>query len=99
MQIACPGCAATYEVPASRLTPGRLVRCASCNQVWKPDPMAELQPLPAEMPAPAAPELQAQPATTFADAMQRLAAAPAVPRQRRIGLTVAWVASILVLAG
>jgi predicted Zn finger-like uncharacterized protein len=98
MQIACPGCAATYEVPASRLKPGQAVRCARCNQTWKPEPVAEAPP-PPEPPAPAAPEPEPEPQPTspFADAMQRLAASPAVPARRRAGLAVAWVASILLL--
>jgi predicted Zn finger-like uncharacterized protein len=95
MQIACPGCAATYEVPASRLTPGRSVRCASCNRVWKPELLAKPPPPPVE----AEPEPQLQSGTTSADAMQRLAASPAVPARRPIGLAVAWVASLLLLAG
>ncbi|MFL5255234.1 MAG: zinc-ribbon domain-containing protein [Rhodopila sp.] len=98
MQIACPGCSAEYEVPASRLTPGRSVRCARCNQTWKPEVVPAPLPRP-EMPPPLAPELEPGPAAAFADAMQRLAASPAVPARRRVGLAVAWVASILVLAG
>ena len=34
MRIACPKCAAEYEVPASRLTPRKTVRCARCGGEW-----------------------------------------------------------------
>jgi predicted Zn finger-like uncharacterized protein len=96
MQIACPTCAAVYEVPAARLSPGRYVRCARCNAVWKPEPMARpVPPPPPEMPAPLKPE----PAPPPADAMQRLAAMPPPEPPRRAGLVAAWLASILVLAG
>ena len=36
MRIACPRCDATYEVPASRLTPGKQVRCTRCDNTWLP---------------------------------------------------------------
>jgi predicted Zn finger-like uncharacterized protein len=95
MKIACPTCAAVYEVPAARLNPGRYVRCARCNAVWKPEPMAEsARPLPPKMPAPPEPE----PAAAPADAMQRLAGMPPPDPPRRAGLIAAWLASILVLA-
>src|SRR5690348_5039749 len=96
MQIACPTCAAVYEVPAASLKPGRYVRCARCNAVWKPEPTARPAPLP-EMPAPPRPE--PEPPVPMTDAMQRLAAMPPPEPGRRIGLMAAWMASILVLAG
>ena len=36
MRITCPGCAAEYEVPASRLPPHKIVRCVRCNGEWMP---------------------------------------------------------------
>lgn len=97
MQIACPTCAAVYEVPASRLRPGRHVRCARCNAVWKPAPVAEPAP-PQGAPTPPEPVAR-EPAAPLADAMQRLAAMPPPRSPRRVGLTAAWLASVLVLAG
>lgn len=35
MRIACPKCAAEYEVPASRLSPRKMVRCARCGDAWE----------------------------------------------------------------
>jgi predicted Zn finger-like uncharacterized protein len=35
MRTACPKCAAEYEVPASRLPPRKMVRCARCGGEWE----------------------------------------------------------------
>nr|WP_294520624.1 zinc-ribbon domain-containing protein [uncultured Rhodopila sp.] len=94
MQIACPSCAATYEVPADRLKPGRPVRCSACGAEWKPAPEAEPEPLPeAAEPPPAEP---APPATPVLTAIERLAAEPSPP-PRSPALLAAWVLSILLL--
>jgi predicted Zn finger-like uncharacterized protein len=100
MQIACPGCAAEYEVPTARLKPGQSVRCARCNMVWKPAQQAA-PAVPENPPAPPPVEPEtAAPALPAADAMQRLAAsASPPPRRHRLGLVAAWLASVLVLAG
>jgi predicted Zn finger-like uncharacterized protein len=44
MRIACPSCGATYEVPASRLKPGKMVRCARCGSDWLPEAEAAAAP-------------------------------------------------------
>jgi len=36
MRVACPSCAAAYEVPDALLTADRTVRCARCGENWKP---------------------------------------------------------------
>ena len=36
MRIECPACEARYEVPDTRLAPGRPVRCARCGRDWTP---------------------------------------------------------------
>jgi len=41
MRIACPSCDTTYQVPDSRLTPGKMVRCARCDNKWLPVREAE----------------------------------------------------------
>ncbi len=38
MQIVCPACTATYEVPLTMLKPGQVVRCARCAHEWVPSP-------------------------------------------------------------
>jgi len=49
MRIACPGCAATYEVPDSQIRPGRMMQCALCDLRWPavadeaPDAMAAVR--------------------------------------------------------
>jgi predicted Zn finger-like uncharacterized protein len=101
MRIACPNCAAEYEVPASRLTPRKIVRCACCGGEWMPVREAEDMtgqlatiPAPAERePAQSAEPAMALPAVT---AMDRLAASPA-PAPSRAGLIGAWVLTFVVL--
>jgi len=36
MRIVCPSCAAVFDVPKMRLTPGQEVRCARCGTDWTP---------------------------------------------------------------
>jgi predicted Zn finger-like uncharacterized protein len=46
MQIACPNCAATYQVSATVIgTEGRQVRCVRCRTVWHQEPMPEVPAL------------------------------------------------------
>jgi predicted Zn finger-like uncharacterized protein len=109
MRIACPSCAATYEVPASRLVPGKMVRCARCATDWLP-PLEpeEATPPPesAKAPADAAPPIEAPVQGMTAQgmtaqgmtAMDRLAAAAAQP-PARTGLIGAWVLTLIVLTG
>ncbi|MDR3531297.1 MAG: zinc-ribbon domain-containing protein [Rhodopila sp.] len=97
MRIACPSCAAEYEVPASRLTPRRMVRCARCGEKWMA--VREAEVVPAPEPAPPANET-AQPKVPppALTAMDRLAASPP-PAPSRAGLLAAWVLTIFVLVG
>jgi predicted Zn finger-like uncharacterized protein len=98
MRIACPSCAATYEVPASRLIPGKMVRCARCATDWLPpleNEQAVPEPEPAEAPADAAPPIEAP--VEGMTAMDRLAAS-AAPPPARTGLIGAWVLTLVVLA-
>jgi predicted Zn finger-like uncharacterized protein len=34
MQLVCPSCATTYEIPLASLGAGRQVRCSSCKNAW-----------------------------------------------------------------
>src|SRR4029078_12202539 len=38
MQIACPNCATAYEIEATTLGDGRLVRCVHCRETWVAQP-------------------------------------------------------------
>jgi predicted Zn finger-like uncharacterized protein len=60
MRVTCPACAATYEVPESRIGAGRRLRCARCQHDWFVEP-------------PAPPALSD---TRFARAVERAMAAP-----------------------
>jgi predicted Zn finger-like uncharacterized protein len=100
MRIACPSCAAEYEVPISRLTAGKLVRCARCGTQWSPVHAAE-EVVPPEVSAEEpAPDTQPPMGASLPEvtAMDRLAAA-SVPLPGRGRLIGAWVLTLIVLAG
>ena len=103
MRIACPSCAAEYDVPESRVKPGKMVRCARCGGEWmaaddladdvaEPDPgptLAEAYPEPSAEPVVSAPAMTA---------MDRLPASRSVPPSQS-GLIGAWVLTAVVLTG
>jgi predicted Zn finger-like uncharacterized protein len=107
MRIACPSCAAEYEVPASRLKPGKLVRCARCGGKWSPapddaEPASQAEAAgqhPPEAGSGAGPDAGLDIAASLPEvtAMDRLAASPAPP-PARWPLVGAWVLTVLVLA-
>jgi predicted Zn finger-like uncharacterized protein len=94
MRIVCPSCAAVYEVPASRMTPRRMVRCARCGGEWLADDETD-EPPPVDDPPRTPAEPDALPPVT---AMDRLAVP--VPRRppRPAGLRAAWVMTFVILA-
>jgi predicted Zn finger-like uncharacterized protein len=100
MQIACPSCAAAYDVPDARLKPGRSVRCSACGAEWKPAPEDDATPPPeVATPPPAGPEAEpAAPPTPLLTAMERLAAEPSRP-PRSPALLAAWLLTFLLLGG
>ena len=89
MRIACPTCAATYDVSASRLLPGKKIRCMRCGGEWLYSRPAE----PLELAEPSGPE--PLPSVT---AMDRLAASPP-PVASSSKLAAAWVLTLVVLVG
>ncbi len=104
MRIACPSCAAEYEVPTSRMTPRRMVRCERCGNEWVAVQESEENPLGIEpeavAPSHADPEeeVASPPPAAAVAAMGRLA--PSRPHgERDVGLLAAWIASVLLLAG
>jgi predicted Zn finger-like uncharacterized protein len=104
MRIVCPGCAAAYEVPANRLSPRKMVRCARCGCEWvavqeaEADASDEANPDTALAADPAEPGGQRQPALPAITAMDRLAAAEP-KRARSAGLLIAWALTFVILAG
>lgn len=105
MRIACPSCSATYDVPDSLMTPGRVTRCARCGNEWTPVAIVAVPeepepPLPEE-PTPVMPAVPEPPSTGLSasprrSAMDRLAARVEPPRPS-IRLRLAWGGSILLL--
>ena len=77
MQIACPNCAATYQLSASAIgAAGRQVRCVRCRTVWHQKPPGEVPPLAVS------PDAAGQPAAEEAVAAFKAelgSAAPAPP--------------------
>jgi predicted Zn finger-like uncharacterized protein len=97
MQIACPSCAAAYEVPESRLTRRKLVRCVRCRTEWLPViPTGDVVPPP----EPFEPRPPLSPAGSWPPitAMDRLAAVPP-PRRSPAALLGAWALTAVVLTG
>jgi predicted Zn finger-like uncharacterized protein len=108
MRVACPACSADYEVPDALLTPGRTVRCARCGGEWVP-----IRTTPAEPPAALAGAAGATGAGAGAryrpepeedDPEHRFLPMPPMDRLAtgvrspgRVGLGLAWVASIALL--
>lgn len=104
MRITCPACDASYDVPDGMLSAASEVRCVRCGQVWRPigaAPMASAAPPPApppEKPLPAPPTRPRPPAFTSPPPRLVPPSGAVAPEGGR-GLTLAWVASLLLLAG
>lgn len=115
MRLSCPSCGAEYELPETLFLAGpRKVRCVKCRHSWLAHEQGGAAPPEAEAssPAPAAideaelPPRRPLPLRRRAPAM---AGPPAPPTELAFDLedppasnravTVAWVASLLILAG
>ena len=99
MRIACPKCAAEYEVPASRLAPRKTVRCARCGGEWTA--VGEAEELSQEVAATLSEqelnhhaELEEPP--PLMTAMERLAATGLRP-PRSSRLVAAWILTLVIL--
>jgi predicted Zn finger-like uncharacterized protein len=102
MQLSCPNCGATYEVPDNAIGPsGRKIRCRACETSWfepgsiaAPDPMPmpppPVSPIPAATPIPESPT--SEPAASIAEE---------APRRRRRGpwLLLGLVILVVILGG
>src|SRR3954468_12857670 len=106
MRIVCPSCGAEYEVPESRLAPGKPVKCSRCGNTWAPAPAPAVAPEPERarleerLPLEAAPAIPVPEATPVGAAtVERAAPDPvAEPARGSAALRVAWVLSFVVLA-
>ena len=100
MRIVCPSCAAEYDVADRALAPGRATRCARCGTEWKPlgaapepPPIQPSPPPPSRFsppPAPVLPHEESRP--------RFIEAPPARLRRKLPTATLAWAASLIVLA-
>ena len=96
MRIDCPSCDAEYEVQNHLLRPGRASRCTRCGHKWVPLAAEETPPPPP-------PVVDALPLVVVSvpvvpSAMDRLSSSPVRPKWRW-GLGLAWIATIVFLAG
>lgn len=99
MRIVCPSCAAEYDVPAFRLTPRKVVRCARCGGEWMAVHEAAESVPPLEPPeSPSTPQADVTAPLPAVTAMDRLAASPARPPSRA-ALIGAWIMTCVVLVG
>ncbi|MBN8873544.1 MAG: zinc-ribbon domain-containing protein [Rhodospirillales bacterium] len=97
MRIACPACAAAYEVPDTLLAPGRRTRCARCGHQWVPLSLdGDLPP-----PVPLDPHAGDESDAADPEAPPPRRAAPAIPAPAPAGpgwgLRAAWAGSVLLL--
>ena len=115
MRIACPSCAAEYDVPESRVKPGKMVRCARCGGEWMAadeadenvvgsvltTPAVAAQPEPQREPQP---EPQSEPQRQPAASRPATTAPGRTPASRssppsRVMLVGAWALTAFVLIG
>ncbi|WP_419899682.1 zinc-ribbon domain-containing protein [Roseomonas sp. USHLN139] len=102
MRIECPDCAAAYDVPEALVAPGREVRCVRCAHAWVPRPalLPALAEEAAAEPVEALPLRSEAPRLPPARAEEQLPAViPPPPRASRAPVVVAWIASLLLVAG
>lgn len=97
MRIACPACAAEYEVADRLIGAGRRLQCARCGHGWH---LAAPTPDPSPAPAAAPPEAVPGPAPprrppAAAPRLPPLVAGAPPPRV----LWLAWLGSVLAVAG
>jgi len=98
MRIVCPACDAAYQVPDDLPTRAPEVRCVRCGHSWKPAGAAA--PTPAPMAAPIAAPLPAPVARPPAPPDPSPAPPPPPsPAPAPRGLRLAWLLSLLLLAG
>jgi predicted Zn finger-like uncharacterized protein len=104
MKLACPTCAALYNVPDSMIGEGRMMQCARCAHEWFARPLPAEAPLPASAPeagTPApevAPALPAPPAPIALAPPSRIGEVPPSPEPGsllgQLPLRLAWAASL-----
>ena len=84
MQLSCPNCSATYEVPETAIGPqGRKIRCRACDTSWfEPGRQPPASPLPAT-PPPVAPIAVATPEPRPAERAEPPVEGEARARRRR----------------
>ena len=103
MQLSCPNCGATYEVPDNAIGPnGRKIRCRACETSWfEAGSGAQSAPQPPMTPPPVSPIPAAAPAAESRPVEAESVAAREKPRRRRRGpwLLLGLVILVVILGG
>ncbi len=90
MRIACPACAAEYEVPENRVPPGKVVRCARCEADWIAVAMPMVAAVQREIFAPMPPpKFAVVPEERYVEQQ---------PERGHPAVAIAWVLSLALLA-
>lgn len=101
MRLTCPACAAAYNVPDAMIGTGRQMRCARCGHQWFATPAQGI--IEPSEPAIATPPEEPPPAPVTPPAAIPIVPAPAPapenPQKGGARLVLAWLASILAVAG
>jgi predicted Zn finger-like uncharacterized protein len=102
MQLSCPNCGATYEVPENAIGPnGRKIRCRACDTSWF-EPARDATPSPFELTPPSvAPIPVSPPAPESSDPVDLVEAREEAPVRRKRGpwLLFALVVLVVILGG
>jgi predicted Zn finger-like uncharacterized protein len=87
MQLSCPNCGATYEVPESAIGPnGRKIRCRACDTSWFEPPIAAAPAAPVPITPPPVspiPVMTPNPESPVAEPEAGIEDDAAPPRRRR----------------
>jgi predicted Zn finger-like uncharacterized protein len=100
MQLSCPNCSATYQVPENAIGPGgRKIRCRACDTSWfQPGQVAPAAPLPATPPVVTTPAT-ATVSETPAEPEQSSEEMAPVRRRRGPWLLLGLVVLVVILGG
>lgn len=95
MQLACPACAATYQVPDAMIGEGRQMKCVRCGESWFASaPLAGgVEDEPTSPVAPPPQPIAVEPAA-IPTPSQSPAAEATPPRRSGALLSLAWVGSL-----
>jgi predicted Zn finger-like uncharacterized protein len=100
MQLTCPNCGATYEVPESAIGPnGRKIRCRACDTSWFEPPVTPAIPVAPAVPLTPPPVTPIVAAPIAAEEAEAVEEPPARRRRRGPWLLLLLVILVVILGG